>query len=60
MLEILLPRTDAGVALQISITLLLLPTTIYLLIRSGRTDGAWLAAGIGTIWIAFTAFRTLH
>lgn len=60
MLELLLPRTDDGVAIQIAITFLLLPAVIYLLIRSGRRDGAWVAAGVGVMWIAFTALRTLH
>lgn len=60
MLEILLPRTDGGVALQIVMTVVLLPAILYWLVRSGRKDGAWAVAGIGTMWIAFTAMRTLH
>ena len=60
MLEVLLPRTDTGVAVQIVSTFLLLPAILYLLIRSDRKDGAWLAAGVGVMWIAFMALRTLH
>jgi len=58
--EILLPRTDGGVAVQIVLAALLVPAFSYFLIRSGHPDGAWLAVGLGTIWIAFMALRSLH
>lgn len=60
MVEVFLPRTDGGVAVQAVLTAVLFPSVVYLLFRSDRRDWAWLAAGLGMMWIAFTALRTLH
>lgn len=60
MIDIFLPRTDGGVLVQVVATLIASPATLFVLIRKGKRDYAWLAGGIITMWAAFLAVRTLH
>ncbi len=55
MVELLLPRTDGGVAAQIGLTFLLLGPLPYLLIRGSHKDATWVTGGFGAIWAVFTA-----
>ena len=58
MLEVLLPRTDAGAGIQLVIALaLFLAATVA--VRHNR-DLLWLVAGLGTVTFAWFALRTLH
>jgi hypothetical protein len=60
MIEILLPRTDAGVALQLAVTVVAGTPAVVLLHRADRGDAAWFVSGLLVIWLAFMAFRSLH
>lgn len=58
--SLLLPRTDAGVAVQVIATLIMAPAIVIALVRRKRTDAAWLAGGFIAMWISVMALRTLH
>lgn len=58
--SLLLPRTDAGVAVQVVATVILAPVLVITLVRWGRTDAAWLAGGVVALWTAVMALRVLH
>ncbi len=60
MVQLLLPRTDPGAVLQAIVSTALLCFVVVRLYRRDRNDTAWLVAGLGTIWLSFMAFRTLH
>lgn len=59
-LEILLPRTDKGVLVQVVATLVAAPSLVIWLVRRGWAEMAWLAAGVITLWVALMALRTMH
>jgi hypothetical protein len=59
-LEILLPRTDAGVLVQVIATVALGGLSLSVLIRRRKPDIAWFVGGVVTIWVAFLGIRTLH
>ncbi len=58
--DLLLPNSDGAVALQLAATLTAGPLGVIALARYGKPDLAWLAGGALTLWLAFTAFRSLH
>lgn len=60
MLELLLPRTDAGVAVQLVITLVAGVPLLAWLLRRRAHDLAWLVGGLMTLLLGFYAFRTVH
>lgn len=58
--DLLLPSTDAGVAIQVAVTAVLAPLVVASFIRRRRSDLAWLTSGVVGMWIAFMALRTIH
>jgi hypothetical protein len=60
MVELLLPRTDGGVIVQLLITALAGSTLLIVLSRKGLHDAAWAAGGVVVMWTALMALRTLH
>lgn len=60
MVELLLPRTDAGVAVQVALTLVL-GVPLFVWLRHRRlTEQAWLVGGAITFLLGFFAFRAVH
>jgi hypothetical protein len=60
MVEVLLPRTDGGVVVQLMITVIAGSFLLGILVRKGLHDAAWAVGGIFTLWSALMALRTLH
>lgn len=60
MIELLLPRTDTAVAVQLVVTAVVAPLVLLRLVHRRRTDVAWLLAGVVTLWVGFMGLRTLH
>lgn len=58
--DLLLPGSDGAVAIQLAATALVGPLALWLLIRRGQRDVAWLVGGVLMLWLAFTGFRSLH
>ena len=58
MLEVLLPRTDAGAGIQLVVALVLF-STATVAVRHNR-DLLWLVAGLGTLTFAWFGLRSLH
>ena len=58
--ELLLPRSDGAVAIQLAATAVVGPLALTLLIRRGQRDVAWLVGGVLVLWFAFAGFRLLH
>lgn len=58
--DLLLPGSDSTVALQLAATLIAGPVSVVILARYGKPDIAWLLGGVLALWLAFTAFRSLH
>lgn len=58
MLEVLLPRTDAGAGIQLVVALVLF-STATVAVRHNR-DLLWLVAGLGTLTFAWFGFRSVH
>lgn len=56
--EVLLPRTDAGVAAQVVVTVVVAALALWLVRRNREL--AWFVAGVTFIWVAFMALRTVH
>jgi hypothetical protein len=57
--EVLLPRTDAGVLVQMMATLILAPIVLVIVTRR-NSDVGWLAGGLIALWIAWMGLRALH
>jgi hypothetical protein len=60
MVEVLLPRTDGGVVIQLLITVIAGSILLGILVRRGLHDPAWAVGGILALWSALIALRTLH
>lgn len=60
MLEILLPRTDAGALVQLIITLVVGVPALVILVRRRASEFSWLVGGLLLLVLAFYAFRTVH
>jgi len=60
LVELLLPRTDAGVAVQLVLTLVTGVPLFVWLRRRRLTEQAWLVGGVITFLLGFFAFRTVH
>lgn len=60
MIEILLPRTDAGVAAQLVVTLVVGLPLVIMLARRRLTDLVWFVGGLVLLMIGFFAFRSVH
>lgn len=58
--DLLLPGSDAAVAIQLAVTAVVGTLTLALLIRRGHPDMAWLAGGVLALWLAFAGFRSMH
>lgn len=60
MLEILLPRTDAGVLVQVLVTIAIGAPIVYLLYRRRATEFLWFVGGLMILLLGLFAFRTVH
>lgn len=60
MLELLLPRTDAGALVQVVLTLLIGTPLVVYLYRRRLTELVWFVGGLELFLLAFYAFRTVH
>lgn len=60
MKELLLPTSDAAVAVQLAATAVIGPVALLMLLRRGQRDIAWAVGGLVVLWLAFAAFRSLH
>jgi hypothetical protein len=60
MVEVLLPRTDGGVVVQLLITLFAGSILLGILMRKGKPDAGWAVGGLFVLWGALMALRTLH
>ncbi|MDP9019195.1 MAG: hypothetical protein M3N25_00050 [Actinomycetota bacterium] len=58
LLELLLPRTDAGAGIQVVVAVALF-SAAAVAVRHNR-DLLWLVVGLGTMTFAWFALRTLH
>jgi hypothetical protein len=58
--ELLLPRSDGAVAVQLAATARVGPLALALLIRRVQRDVAWLVGGVLVLWLAFAGFRSRH
>lgn len=58
--DLLLPRTDGVVAVQLVVTLLVGPTILVVLLRTGRRDEAVFVGGLLMMWLAVMGIRALH
>lgn len=57
MRNLLLPQTDAGVAVQTAIAVVLFGAALW---RSWRSEARLLVVGVGVAWFAWTALRAAH
>jgi hypothetical protein len=57
--EFLLPRTDAGVVVQVVGTLIVAPI-VLVTVAKWRAELGWLAGGLIALWIAWMGLRALH
>ncbi|MGH7856571.1 MAG: hypothetical protein ACREQY_04510 [Candidatus Binatia bacterium] len=60
MIELLLPRTDAGVAVQVAVTLAVGIPVVVSLARRRSHDLVWFVGGLGLLLLGFFAFRAVH
>ncbi len=60
MLDILLPRTDAGALVQLIVTIVVGAPVFILTLRRGVAEVSWFVGGLLLFVLAFYAFRTVH
>ncbi len=60
MLGIFLPRTDAGVLVQVTLTLLLGTPIVVWLFRRRETELVWFFGGLELLLLGLFAYRTVH
>lgn len=60
MLELLLPRTDAGVLVQVALTIVIGTLLVVVLYRRRATELVWFVGGLELLLLGFYAFRTVH
>ncbi len=60
MLDVLLPRTDAGALVQLIVTLCAGVPALVFAIRRGSAEFGWFIGGLLLFTLAFYAFRTVH
>lgn len=60
MLDLLLPRTDAGVLAQVLLTILIGTPLVVSLYRRRATELVWFVGGLELLLLGLYAFRTVH
>jgi hypothetical protein len=61
LLHLILPRTDAGVAVQVLVTLLIgVPLVLLLYRRRASTEIVWFVGGVVVLLLGLYALRTIH
>jgi hypothetical protein len=58
--DLLLPRTDAGVLVQVALTLLLGTPVVLWLLRRRETELVWFFGGLELLLLALFFYRTVH
>jgi len=58
--SLFLPRTDAGVIMQLVLTLLIGAPIVWRLWREGLTELVWFAGGVVVLLLGLFAVRTVH
>jgi hypothetical protein len=58
--DILVPRTDAAVLVQVLLTLLIGTPLVVMLYRRRATDLLWFVGGIELLLLALYAYRSVH
>lgn len=59
-MDVLLPRTDAGVFVQLVVTLVVGLPLLALTLRRRQTELAWFVGGGLVFLLGFFALRTVH
>lgn len=60
MQQLLFPRTDAGVIVQLVLTLFVGAPIVWTLWRRGDTELVWFAGGVVVLLLGLFAVRTIH
>lgn len=60
MRQLLFPRTDGGVILQLVLTLVIGAPIVWRLWREGLTELVWFAGGVVVLLLGLFAVRTVH
>lgn len=60
MIELFLPRTDPGVAVQLVATLVVGLPLVVMLARRRLTEVVWFVGGLVLLLLGFFALRTVH
>ena len=60
MLDLLLPRTDAGVLVQVLLTIAIGTPLVVALYRRRATELVWFVGGLEVLLLGLYAFRTVH
>jgi hypothetical protein len=58
--QLLFPRTDGGVILQLVLTLVIGAPIVWRLWREGLTELVWFAGGVVVLLLGLFAVRTVH
>jgi hypothetical protein len=58
--QLFLPRTDAGVLVQLILTLVVGGPIVWRLWRQGLTELVWFAGGVVVLLLGLFAVRTIH
>ncbi len=59
-MDFILPRTDAGVLVQLIALSVVGGPLLYLTVRRGNRDMAWFVGGLLVFFLGFFAFRSAH
>jgi hypothetical protein len=59
-LELLLPRTDAGVLVQVLLTIAIGTPLVVALYRRRAMELVWFVGGLEVLLLGLYAFRTVH
>lgn len=59
-MDLILPRTDAGVLVQLIALVLVGSPLLYLTVRRGNREMAWFVGGLLVFLLGFFAFRSAH
>lgn len=60
MREIFVPRTDAGVLVQLVLTVVIGTPLVLMLYRRRATELVWFVGGLELLLLALYAYRTVH
>lgn len=60
MRDLFIPRTDAGVLVQLALTLLIGTPLVVMLYRRRATELVWFVGGLEFLLLALYAYRTVH